>query len=130
MRKFCFIERPMTVDAAAALRRGVEHLLHARDVAREGGHDHPAVEALHDLVERLADGLLGRRVAGVLGARRVGHEAEHAGEPRGEREVGQPAVDRGVVELEVPGVDDRAERRSRAMPMASGIECPTRNGLT
>ena len=71
------------------------------------------VERLHDLAEGLADRPLRRRVAGVLGAGRVGQQAEHAllAEPGEDREVGQLAVDRGVVELEVAGVDDRPDRR-------------------
>ena len=75
----------------------------------------PAVERLHDLAEGLADGPLGRRVAGVLGARRVGQEADDAlrAELGEDREVGQLAVDRGVVELEVAGVDDRSDRRAQ-----------------
>ena len=100
-------------DLAVERGGGVEHLLDAGDVAGEGGHDHPAVERLHDLAERLADRPLGRRVARVLGAGRVGQEADHAllAEPGEDREVGQLAVDRRVVELEVAGVDDRADRR-------------------
>ena len=92
---------------------GVEDLLDAGDVAREGRDDHPAVERLHDLAERLADGPLGRGVARVLGAGRVRQEADDAlrAELGEDREVGQLAVDRGVVELEVAGVDDDAGRR-------------------
>ena len=63
-------------DAAVDVGRGVEDLLDAGDVAGEGRDDHPAVERLHDLAERLADGPLRRRVARVLGAGRVGQEAE------------------------------------------------------
>ena len=53
------------------------------------------------------------RVARVLGAGRVGQQADDAllAEPGEDREVGQLAVDRRVVELEVAGVDDRADRR-------------------
>ena len=103
----------MTDDAAVHVGRRVEDLLDPGDVAGEGRHDDPAVERLHDLAEGLADGPLGRRVARVLGAGRVGQEAEDAflAEPGEDREVGQLAVDRGVVELEVAGVDDRADRR-------------------
>ena len=81
------------------------------------------VERLHDLAERLADGPLRRRVARVLGARRVGQQADHAllAELGEDREVRQLAVDRGVVELEVAGVDDRSRP-------ASGGRCPSRPG--
>ena len=113
----------MTVTLRSNVRGRVEHLLDARDVAREGRHDDPAVERLHDLAERLADRPLGRRVAGVLGTGGVRQEADHAllAEPGEDREVGQLAVDRGVVELEVAGVDDRADR-------ASAGRCPSRPG--
>ncbi len=100
---------------AVERRRGVEDLLDARDVAGERGHDDAALERLHDVAEGLADGPLGRRVARVLGARRVGQEAQDAllAELGQLVEVGQLAVDRRVVELEVAGVDDEAERRAQ-----------------
>ena len=93
--------------------RGVEDLLDARDVAGEGRHDDPAFERLHDLAEGVADRAFRRGVAGVLGARRVGQQAQHAllAEPGEDGEVGQLAIDRRVVELEVAGVDDRPDRR-------------------
>ena len=86
----------MTDDVAVHVRGRVEDLLDARDVAREGRDDHPPLERLHDLAERLADRPLRRRVAGVLGAGRVGQQAGHAllAEPGEDREVGQLAVDR------------------------------------
>ena len=73
------------------------------------------VERLHDLAERLAHDPLGRRVARVLGARRVRQEADHAllAQPGEDVEVGQLPVDRRVVELEVAGVDDDADRRAQ-----------------
>jgi hypothetical protein len=40
------------------------------------------------------------------------------------------AVDRRVVELEVAGVDDVPTGVRSARPMASGIEWPTRKGMT
>ena len=81
---------------AVHVGRGVEDLLDARDVARERGDDDPPVERLHDLAERLADGPLRRRVARVLGAGRVGQQADDAlrAQPGEDREVGQLAVDR------------------------------------
>ena len=110
-------------DVAVHVLRCVEDLLDARDVARERGDDDPALERLHDLAERLADGPLGRRVAGVLRAGRVGQEAGDAlrAEARQDREVGQLAVDRRVVELEVAGVDDGPDRRLAG-------RCPSRPG--
>ena len=41
--------------AAVHVGRRVQHLLDARDVAREGRDDDPALERLHDLAEGLAD---------------------------------------------------------------------------
>ena len=100
-------------DLALHVRGGVEDLLDARDVAGEGGDDHAAVERLHDLAEGLADDALGRRVARVLGPRRVGQQADDAllAQAREDVEVGQLAVDRRVVELEVAGVHDDAHGR-------------------
>ena len=97
---------------AVHVRGGVEDLLDAGDVACEGRDDDPPVERLHDLAEGVADRALGRRVAGVLGTRRVRQEDRHAlrAELGEDREVGQLAVDRGVVELEVAGVDDGPDR--------------------
>ena len=101
--------------AAVHVRGRVEDLLDAGDVAREGGHDDAALERLHDLAERLADRALRGRVARVLGTGRVRQEAQDAllAEAGEDREVRQLAVDRGVVELEVAGVDDRPDRRAQ-----------------
>ena len=105
----------------------------AGDVAREGGDDDPALERLHDLAERLADGPLGRRVARVLGARRVGQEAE--------RRPPAPSRARIAKSDSLPSTGVWSNLKSpvwtivptgvrRAMPIASGIEWPTRNGMT
>ena len=111
-------------DGDLAVERGgrIEDLLDAGDVAGEGRHDHPAVERLHDLAERLADGPFGRRVARVLGPGGVGQEADDAllAELGEDREVRQLAVDRRVVELEVAGVDDDADRRPEGDPHRVG----------
>ena len=122
----------MTVTLRLHVRGRVEDLLDAGDVAREGGDDHAPVERLHDLPERLAHDPLGRRVARVLRPRRVRQEADHAllAQAGEDVEVGQLAVDRGVVELEVAGVDhDARPGVRRAMPIASGMEWPIRNGI-
>jgi hypothetical protein len=108
----------MTATWRSKSAAGVEDLLDPGDVAGEGRDDHPTVERLHDLAERLADRPLRRRVPGVLGASRVGQEADDAlrAELREDREVRQLAVDRGVVELEVAGVDDHAAGRPQGDP--------------
>ena len=97
---------------AVERRGGVDDLLDAGDVAGESGDDDPAVQRLHDLAEGLADGPLGQRVAGVLGASRVGEQADDAvlAQAGKHGEVGPPAVDRRVVELEVARRDDRPDR--------------------
>jgi hypothetical protein len=81
----------------------VEDLLDARDVARERRDDHAALEPVHDVAERIADGLLRRRVPRVLCARRVRHQAQDAvlAVLRERVQLRQLAVDRRVVELEV-----------------------------
>ena len=121
MRVFCSMDRPMTVTWRPKRLGRIEDLLDARDVGGEGGHDDPAVEALHDVPEGLADGALRGRVAGILGPRRIRHQAEHTllAEAGQVVEVGELAVDRGVIELEVAGVDDISEGRPDAQ--AHGI---------
>ncbi len=107
------LHRAADDDHLAAERPGcIEDLLDARDVAGEGGDDDPSVQPLHDAPERLANGALGRRVAGALGAGRIGQQAEHslAAELGQGVDVGHLAVNRRVVELEVAGVDDQTER--------------------
>ena len=132
IRKFCSIDRPMTATLRSNVGRGVEDLLDAGDVAGEGRDDHPAVERLHDLAEGLADGPLGRRVAGVLGAGRVGQEAE--------RRPPAPSLARIAKSDSLPSTGVWSNLKSpvwtivptgvrRAMPIASGIEWPTRNGI-
>ena len=71
-----------------------------------------------DLAEGLADGPLRRGVAGILGTGRVGQEADDAllAEPGQDVEVRQAAVDRGVVELEVAGMDDGPDRGPQGDP--------------
>ena len=48
----------MTVTLRLNVACGVEHLLDARDVAGERGHDDAALDALHDRAKGLADGPL------------------------------------------------------------------------
>ena len=63
--------------------------------------------------EGFADDALRERVAGALGVGRIGEHAQHAGvaDARDRREVGRIAVDRRLIELEVAGVKERADRR-------------------
>ena len=60
--------------------------------------------------QHAADAALARRVAGLLGVRRVGEQhadALGAGELADAGEIGAPVVDGREVELEVAGVEDR-----------------------
>ena len=89
-------------------RRGVEHLLHTVDVGGERGDDDAALGGAEEVLEHGPDVLLQRGEAGDLGVRRVRHEQVHtlfaeAGEGA---EVGDAAVERQLVHLEVTGVQD------------------------
>jgi len=79
------------------------------DVAREAGDDDPVLRVLdEDLAERLADRPFAAAETGLLGVRRVREQEtnpDRVGERADAGEVGQPAVDRREVELEVPRVE-------------------------
>ena len=62
----------------------------------------------HDLVQRIADHVFGRGIAGRLSVRGVGEQQHHALSPqlRDTEEIGGLAHDRRVVQLEVAGVED------------------------
>ncbi len=110
----------------------VEDLLDAGDVAGEGRHDDPAVERLHDLAERFADGPLGRRVARVLGPRRVRQEADTPSSPSLARMWKSDSLPSTGVwsNLKSPVWTTVPTGVRRAMPIASGMECPIRKGTT
>ena len=93
-------------DPAAVRGGGVEHLLDAVDVGREGRDDHAPLGGREDGVEHGADLPLVGREAGDLGVRGVDHEQVDAGlaEPGERTQVGDPAVERQLVHLEVAGV--------------------------
>ena len=104
------IERPDHGDLAAGLLGGVEHLLHAVHVRGEAGHDDPALGVPEHLVDRRGDVALGRGEAGHLGVGGVGEEEVDAllPQPREGAQVGEPAVERQLVHLEVAGVQQGA----------------------
>jgi hypothetical protein len=118
-------------DPPVEAGRRVENLLDPGDVAGEGRHDDPAVERLHDLAERVADRPLGRRVSRVLRPGRIREEAHDAllAQLGQDVKVRQPAVDRGVVELEVAGMHDDANRRAQGDPhrVGDGVADPERD---
>ena len=117
-------------DLAAVLRGGIDGLLHPTDVRGEGGHDHAALGRPDQLAERLRDRGLRQGVALALGTGRVGQEEVHALPPPlgDEAQVGPRPVRRGVVELEVAGVDDRAAGVADGEPHAArnGVVDPER----
>src|SRR6476469_9539907 len=97
-------------DLASGRLRGVEHLLHAVHVAAEAGDDDPSLGVPEDLVDGRCDLELGRREAGDVGVRRVGEEEVDAllAEAGEGTQVGEAAVERQLVHLEVAGVQQGA----------------------
>ena len=93
------------LPAAACCR--VNRLLHPVDVAGEGGHDNPPPAAGKNLVEGLAHHPLGEGVPFPLHVGGVGQERQYPfGAIAGKGgQVGQLPVHRGLVDLEVAGVD-------------------------
>ena len=93
---------------------GIQHLLHAVDVTREARHDDAAGRLADHLVEHRADRPLERREARDVGVRGVDEEQVDAlfAEPREGAEVGEPAVERQLVHLEVAGGQHRARGRA------------------
>ena len=105
--------RPADEGDLAPVRPGaVEHLLDAVHVAGEAGDDQPLRRPGEDVVQDRADAPLGGDEAGHLGVGRVRQQQVDAGQPQpGEgAEVGQDAVQRQLVHLEVAGVHERAGR--------------------
>ena len=94
--------------------RGIQHLLHAVHVAREARDDHAARRLADHLVEHGADRALERREAGDVGVRGVDEEQVDAllAEPGEGAQVGEPAVERQLVHLEVAGREHEARGRA------------------
>ncbi len=92
---------------------GVEHLLHAMHVRGEARDDHPAGRLGDDVGDDVADLALGRDEAGNLGVGRVGQQQVDAlvAQSGEAGQVGEPAVQRGLVHLEVAGVQHRVVGR-------------------
>ncbi len=106
--------RAADVDDLPAVRhRRVEHLLHPVHVRGEAGHDHPLPADGEDPLQHRGDVPLRRHEAGDLGVGGVDHQQVDAlgADPGEGPQVGQPAVQRQLVGLEVAGVQDRAGRR-------------------
>ena len=92
-------------DPPAVGGRGIQHLLHAVDVAGEARDDDPARRLADHLVEHRADVALERREPGDVGVRGVDEEQVDAllAEPGERAQVGDAAVERQLVHLEVAG---------------------------
>jgi hypothetical protein len=99
-------------DLATVLGGGVDDLLHAVDVRRERRDDDASAAVLEHRVDRRRDVALGRREAGHLGIRRVGEEQVDTllAETGEGAQVGDAAVERQLIHLEVAGVQRDARR--------------------
>ncbi len=100
-------------DLAIELRRQIHEDLHAVDAGRKR-RDHQAPRrARENFLERLDHLRFRPGETAAVDVRAVGKEAEHAGgsELREPVDVEMLAVDRRLVDLEVAGVHDDAERR-------------------
>lgn len=88
----------------------VEDLLDAVHMAGEAGHDDALLGVREHRAQDIGDVPLGRDEARDLGVRGIGEEKVDAflAEPREGGEVGQAAVQRELVHLEVAGVHDHA----------------------
>ena len=97
-------------DLAAVGVRGVEDLLDAVHVAGEAGDDDASRRGAEDVLDGRGQVTLGGREAGHLGVGGVGHEQVDPllAQPREAAQVGDPAVERELVHLEVAGVQDHA----------------------
>ncbi len=107
---FRTIDRPDEGDLASVGVGGVEHLLHPVHVRGERRDDDAPLGAREDAVEDGTDLALVGGEAGDLGVGGVDHEQVDAllPQPRERAQVGDPAVQRQLVHLEVAGVQDGA----------------------
>ena len=108
------VEHRPTDDEALppAVDRGVDGLLQAGDVGREGGHEDAPGRGGEQRRQPFADVALALRGSLVLGVGRVAEQEEHAlvAEPGEPGHVGWRSLHRCLVDLEVAGVDDHARR--------------------
>ena len=107
------IERPTKATLRPCACGGVEDLLDAVHVAGEAGDDDPARGGAEDRLDGRGEVALGGGEAGHLGVGGVGEEQVDAllAEPGEAAQVGDPAVERELVHLEVAGVQHEAGRR-------------------
>ena len=111
------------------LRGGIDGLLDATDVRREGGHDHPALRRADELAERPDRGLR-QGVALALGAGGVGQEEVDAAFPPLGDEPQVGAVPSGGVwsNLKSPVWITVPARVADREPDPARMEWLTRNG--
>ena len=107
-RNLGYLEAPDDTDLAPGLDRDVDCLLHAVDVRGETRDEDATFPHRDDLAESLADKSFGARDARTLRVRRVAQEQVDTAvsDLRELADIGPEAVDRRVVELVVPGVQD------------------------
>ena len=103
---------------ASELVRRAHHLAQSADVRGERRHQHPPRRLRDELLERFAHARLRRRPAGLLDAHAVAQQHQHAlvAELAQALVVGRLALDGRRIELEVAGVEDRADRRADDQP--------------
>src|SRR5262249_32241788 len=97
-------------DLAAGGRGGVQYLLDPVDVRGEAGDDHPVLGGTEHVVDHRADVALAGDEPRYLGIGGVRHQQVDAlaAEPGEPGQVGQPAVHRQLVHLEVAGAQHQA----------------------
>ena len=103
--------------------RDVDDLLDAVYVAGERRHDHPLAGLADDLVEHATDLPFGGDEAGDLGIGGIDEEQVDAlvAEPTEPGEIGEPAVERELVQFDVAGV--QCQTRTGADGDGDGIPC-------
>ena len=95
-------------ELPAAVHRGVDRLLQARDVGGKGGHEDAPGRLCEQRSQSLPHPALAWGRALLLGVGRVAEQQQHAvvakaGQPG---QVGRRALHRRLIDLEVAGVDD------------------------
>ncbi len=107
---------------AVELRRQIDEDLHPVDARGEGRDDQPPARAGEDLLERLDHFGFRAGEAAAVDVGAVGEERQHplGAELREAVDVEMLAVDRRLIDLEVAGVDDDAERRMNGQRHAVG----------
>ncbi len=101
-------------NLAADARRDVNHLLDAMDRGCEARNEHFARRRAEELFDARPDGAFRRRISGALDIRAVAEEREHAFLPisREGVQIELVLVRRRLVNLEIAGVDNHADRRA------------------